>query len=245
MATALYLLAPLRGGLIPVPAPQSGICIICHNGIEPKYIQCPSCNRGSDALGALDPIIPIALSIHNELLHNTLRQYKDSTDDVTRRRMSQRLAALLTVFLHYHSKCLGNWDVIVPVPSASRNALLPVLNMTPHRGKVVSLLQPAAFTASGVRIVDPARFSVDRDVQGTKVLLIDDTFTSDASLFSARSALTNAGATVVQAVVLGRHIRPDKWEPTAELLSWLRDRPWNPEKCCLCVGEYRAAPSLF
>lgn len=245
MATALDVLAPLRESLLPVPAPQLGVCKICHNGIEPKYSQCPSCNKGSDALGVLDPIIPIALSIHGELLHHTLRKYKDDANDEIKRRLSRRLAALLTVFLYYHSKCLGDWDILVPVPSAGRTALMPVLNMTPYQVKVETLLHSASSTSPGARITNPARFSIDRDVQGDRILLLDDTFTTGASLFSARATLTSAGAKVVQAVVLGRHIRPDIWPPASELLSWLGGRPWIPERCCICAGEYRTVPTLF
>lgn len=245
MATALDVLAPLRAGLIAVPAQQRAVCSVCRNGIDPAWPLCPSCNKAHVRLGSLDPIIPVSLSIHGEQLHFALRKYKDADDADIRQRMALRLAALLTVFVHYHSKCLGDWDIIVPVPSTSRNALTPVLDMTPHRKKVVELLHPSDDFDPDGRDVDPARFSVDSDPRGTRVLLLDDTFTTGASMFSARAALMNAGAVVVQAVVLGRHIRPDKWPPAEELLSWLRGRPWNPEQCCICSGEYRTVPSLF
>lgn len=245
MAKALDVLAPLRTGLMPVPAHQRGVCQVCRNGIDPAYPLCPSCNKARVQLGPLDPIIPISLSINGELLHFALRKYKDGGNADIKQRMAHRLAALLTVFVHFHSKCLGDWDVIVPVPSTSRVALMPVLDMTPHRKKVVELLHPSIGFHPDGRVVDPARFSVDSGARGTRVLLLDDTFTTGASLFSARAALTNAGALVVQAVVLGRHIQPDEWVPAADLLSWLRPRPWIPEQCCICFGEYRNAPSLF
>lgn len=159
--------------------------------------------------------------------------------------MALHLAALLTVFVHFHAKCLGDWDIIVPVPSTSRVALMSVLDMTPLRVQVVELLRPSNDFQSDGRVANPARFSVDGSARGTRVLLLDDTFTTGASLFSARAALNNAGAHVVQAVVLGRHIQPEKWPPAAELLSWLRPRPWIPEQCCICFGEYRDLPSLF
>ncbi len=53
----------------------------------------------------------------------------------------------------------------------------------------------------GAFVVDPLRV---RDIQGRRVLLVDDVMTSGASLFSAAQALREAGAATVSAVVFAR-----------------------------------------
>lgn len=51
-------------------------------------------------------------------------------------------------------------------------------------------------------------FTVSRSVEGSKVLLIDDTFASGARVQSAASALSLAGASVVSVLVVARVIKP-------------------------------------
>ena len=51
-------------------------------------------------------------------------------------------------------------------------------------------------------------YQVTKDVARLRVLLVDDTFTIGARVQSAASALQNAGAHVVAAVVAGRVIDP-------------------------------------
>ena len=80
------------------------------------------------------------------------------------------------------------------------------------------------------------RFAVTRAVSGERLLILDDTFTSGATLFSAVAALLDGGAEIVGPVVLGRHVQPS-WEPSRAMLSWLRTRSWVDERCCRCDGE--------
>lgn len=243
MPSALEILEPLQAALVPVPAEQSGVCPLCRAGLDPSYARYYSCNQAWSAFGALEGILPIAMSIHNEQFHYTLNQYKRAADAAVRRAMALRLAALLVTFLARHGRCLGDWDVIVPVPSPRGVALRAVLDLTRFREQTVDAL--TARTDSGRRPLDPSRFDVAAVDRESRVLLLDDTFTSDASLYSARVALTNAGVTVADALVLGRHLHPDNWSPAEELLSWLRDRQWVPARCGRCNGEWKATPTLF
>ena len=58
------------------------------------------------------------------------------------------------------------------------------------------------------RDLDPDRFAVPR-LDGARVLLLDDTWATGASVQSAAMTLRAAGAAAVAAVVLGRHlVRP-------------------------------------
>ncbi len=240
MANAKELILPLRGALVPVPAqPQDGVCSTCHSSAKPGYARCLPC-----AGAAADPpeILPITLSVHGELVHSHLRNYKDSPATGVRSRMSLRLAALLATFMANHAGCVGDWDYATCIPSATRVALQPVVSrIALFAGRCRQVLD--ATPDAEERVIDPDRFAVPVDVRGHRILLLDDTFVSGASMFSAAAALRGHGATIVGPVVIGRHIQPG-WPPSAELLSWIAKRPWDAARCARCAGE-RLRASLF
>jgi hypothetical protein len=143
------------------------------------------------------------------------------------------------------TRCVGEWDYATCVPSPTRIALQPVVDrveLFASRYRKVLASRPE----TGERTVDPARFTVSTGVAGHRILLLDDTFVTGASVFGAAAALREHGATVVDPVVIGRHIQPT-WPPSAELLSWITTRPWDENRCARCAGErpHAAHASLF
>lgn len=235
MPTSGELVQPLRPGLVPVPAwPQDGVCRICRSGCEPQYRQCYPCLEAERSVGAPE-VLPIAMSIDQELLHHHLRGYKDSRSGRTRDQMALRLAGLVSMFLRHHRTCIGEFDSVTAVPSSQRLALQPVLR------RVASLagVHHQALNSSGPGIKEnlaTERFEVTRQVRGERVLLIDDTFTRGRSLFSAAGALRDAEAHVVGPLVIGRHVQPT-FHTTQPLLKWLTGRSWDELRCCRCDGE--------
>lgn len=241
MTDARRLLVAVRGALLPVPAqPQDGVCTICHSSAPPGRRRCAQCRRAS----RLEPpeILPLALSVHGGPIHEHLRGYKDSPSPRARDRMSLRLAGLLAVFMQHHAPCLGDWDYVTCVPSASRVALEGVVRRVPrlsgHQRQVL-----AAHRAGAKRALDHRRIAVTSHVARDRVLLLDDTFVTGATLFSAVAALRSRGAEVVGPVVLGRHLQ-ESWGPSGDLLSWLSRRPWDERRCAWCAGERRDTASL-
>lgn len=236
------ILRPLRPSLVPVPAAaQMGICPICHSSRRDEYPTCSPCSNAA----VLDPpeILPITMSIAGETVHHHLRMYKDALDAQTRARLTKRLAALLSVFMDNHSKCVGEWDVVTAVPSPARVAMAPVIaKLKIFHGRGNQALQSRGRTAE--RVPDLEQFAVVKDVGGKRVLLLDDTFTSGAKVFSAAAALRAAGADVIGPVVIGRHVQTS-WQPSQEMMSWLADRRWDESRCCRCGGEQRDEGSLF
>lgn len=242
MADRNEILQPLRPALVPVPAPdQFGICPICHSSRDDRYSTCFPCAQAAH----LDPpaILPVTMSIARGAVHHHLRMYKDAPDSPTRHRLTMRIAALLSLFMERHEECVGPWDVVTCVPSSARVALLPVvakLKCFYKRDAQLLTARPGA----GSRLLDPEQFAASEAARGARVLLLDDTFTTGAKLFSAVAALRSAGATVVGPVVLGRHVEP-AWEPSREMLTWLAERPWAEERCCRCGGERRDEGSFL
>jgi len=83
------------------------------------------------------------------------------------------------------------------------------------------------------RQASDAAYEVVADVAGLDLLLIDDTFTTGASIQSAASALQLAGANVVGAVVVGRVINPEFTPETKALWAKARGLPFRFATCCV------------
>lgn len=221
---------------MPVPAVQPEICRICHSSTNPGYSTCYQCGFDASALGPTE-VVPITMSVERELVHHHLRNYKDGRSDEERERLTARLAALLSVFMDNHSRCLGEWDYAVCVPSSSRSAVTNIAKRT----KVLHGATRERLTATPgdwSRQFTSARFTVAGRVTGDRVLLLEDTYASGASVHSAAAVLRAAGAQVVGPLVLGRHVNPAH-KPSGQMLEWLRDRRWDPARCCRCAGEMR------
>ncbi len=240
MTTAVELLAPLRAGLVPVAASnQEGVCAACHTGVESGYARCYHCEQARSL--DMPEVLPIAMSVHLGLLHAHLRGYKDNYDPQVRSRMALRLAALVSVFMANHGRCVGEWDYVTCVPSERRVAPAAIVSrLRLFEGRYRQIL--ATSPSSAARALDPSRFSLGAHVRGDRVLLLDDTFTTGGGIFSAVAALRHAGAEVVGPLVIGRHIRPD-WEASHQLLHWLARRNWDEQRCARCHGEYREEPA--
>ena len=73
---------------------------------------------------------------------------------------------------------------------------------------------------------DVRRYTATEWLDGESVLLIDDTWTTGASVESAAHVLKAAGAERVGAVVIGRHVHPD-FGTNAERLKALPRFSWD------------------
>jgi len=70
-------------------------------------------------------------------------------------------------------------------------------------------------------------------LDGERILLVDDTYTSGSRAQSAASALSIAGGDVVAIVAIGRVIAPHFSETVAEYWKQQRRVPFTFDTCCL------------
>src|SRR5207249_2354747 len=125
--------------------------------------------------------------------------------------------ATIARFIEHHALCVGglalrSWDVVTTVPSSQKRpgphpieeAVLRVRALKPQFQR---LLEPGP-DPIGHRRASDRGFVTAGDVRGASVLLIDDTFTTGASVQSAASALLLSDAAAVTVVVVGRVITP-------------------------------------
>lgn len=84
--------------------------------------------------------------------------------------------------------------------------------------------------------VSEAAYTVSPSVNGRPVLLLDDLWTTGASLTSAAAALRSAGATRVVGVTVGRQFSDkSSFGRTQEIYDEIRKRSWKIELCPLCA----------
>jgi hypothetical protein len=226
-----FMLGPVRG---------PGVCEVCLTFTD-GYPRCYTCARTPQALDAL---APISYSVAAGQLHHVLAAYK-RTDGRVGRRLATQLAAVLWRFLAGHEQCLAraagvpSFDVVATVPSGSgeRDANHPLHWLAselvgPMRDRHRRLL-----ARSGVPVAphafDRRRYATTGRLPEAAVLIVDDTWTTGANVQSAATALKEAGAQTVAAVVIGRHLNRE-WGQNEWRLSALQ-RPFDWTTCAYCA----------
>jgi hypothetical protein len=182
------------------------------------------------------------MCVNGSQFHKVLRGYKDGYNLAESVRHTNVLAALVSLFVERHAQCLGGFDTVVTVPSPTRDAPASIVDrvaaLRPIRHPV---LEPVIHVDHGA--ATPEAYRVRGTIRpGQRVLVIDDTFTTGAAIFSATWALEDAGATVVP-VVLARFMNTG-WAPNDQLLRWLAPIPWTDDACGRCQPA-RPAGQLF
>ncbi len=248
------LAAPLFGSLVAVPSTDLGACETCHSGTKPGYAHCYPCHAGEQLLWqrGVPTVLPISLSLEGSQLHFALRRYKgrrptsnaEATavgDPRVTGVFALQLAGLIETFMRSHAACVGEYDLVTCIPSEHRVAFEAVARRLQRFQP--GLEQVLAWAGGSTRDLSASRFTVTRPLTALRVLVLDDTFTTGASVFSATAALRAAGAMVSTILVVGRHASPGAWPPTAELLERMKRRPlaWDESECVVC----RPSTSLF
>ncbi|MFE9690563.1 hypothetical protein [Micromonospora sp. NPDC005806] len=219
MTTVQQYTEPYLGIFRQPPLAGEGVCGVCHTGTGPGYSTCYSCfvTRSQVSLPT-ENVVPISLYQVQSQLWHVLRYYKDG-NTAQRGQFGTIVAATIARFTAAHWACIssltGGEPTRVttvpstrPVPRPGGHPLVQAVSRVPH---LIDLYQPVLVRGPGavghVRASDDA-FVVTDDVEGHRVLLVEDTFTSGARTQSAASALQLAGAAGVVAVTVGRVIDP-------------------------------------
>jgi len=233
MPTVLELSDPYANFLLPPVRPETvDVCSICLTFTD-GYDTCYRC--GGRARAA-DAVLPISYSVHMGQLHTALRGYKEGWS--SSQRFTLELAAVLWRFLDRHEPCLARrvrvagFPLVTTVPSSDvdRDRTHPlheiVGRLVLHTADRFERLLERSDVEAEARTVDPRRFVAKRQLHGEAVLLIDDTWTTGASVESAAHVLKDAGASTVGVIVIGRHVNPN-FGDNAERLKGLRPFSWD------------------
>lgn len=225
----IILTDTLADDLVPMPTLADDVCPTCHTAKDEQYAYCYSCTKVNDAIGFPCPhVIPISFYMTPaddeppSPLRERMHDYKESDDPAAAQRAARDVGAILTRYLLEHGDALrrrlGAWDSLVAVPSKKHLGPPPLATALEPFGDLVGHVTPmlaAGPDPIGRSAPSADGFATTRDVTERRVLLIDDTFTTGATLHSAAATLTDAGATILAGVVIARKINPDpRWANT-------------------------------
>lgn len=237
-STDVGLVSPIDGGATP-------LCGLCYgpvaNGPDgTPYRLCFQCN--SYVRHDLAGLVPIAFS-HRQGLEAALHRYKDFDGW---RWLGHPMCSILREFLDRHEQCLvnafGPIDLFTVVPSEST-----VSRGFDHMKQLVQ--STSGWDAAHPWDLDllvhlPDRtirkqhpdygaflLAPGRQVGGLTIGLVDDTFTSGATLASAAAPLTSAGARVV-GITLGRQLNTN-YGPSRPVIDHCSRQTFDIDRCVL------------
>jgi predicted amidophosphoribosyltransferase len=229
-------------GCLTVRPPGPDVCLVCCGALEGTGGLCWSCRRIQQGLARrLHPVTPVSLTKRTSALYSALRQYKGKANSIAGRQQI-RLAELVSHFLERHESCVAprGHDLVTVVPSqqvpSDMHPLAATLAMVPILAEQVEEVLSPGVASVGRNVPDKSAYRCDAQlVEGRRVLLVDDTYTTGAHLHSAAAALEDAGARSVHLLVVGRHQDP-YWPPAQRLLEWSAspENPWLVERCVRC-----------
>jgi predicted amidophosphoribosyltransferase len=222
------------------PRSGCGVCTTCFN-LTLGYTRCYACTQRQSVL---DVVAPISYSVAGEQLHHALASYKRLEGEVARR-LRAELASVLWRYLAKHERCVARaadtagFELVTTVPSSDRDRdeHHPLHRMVgdlvgPARERYDRLLRRSNHNGSA-REFDPRKYTATRSLDGGSVLLIDDTWTTGANAQSAAAALKQAGAGMVGAIVIGRHLNRE-WRENDRRLRGIA-RPFDWSRCARCA----------
>jgi hypothetical protein len=207
--------------LLTAPDPAArGLCELCRGPARPRRTRCYHCELYAGCLPGLlpDVVVPVAYAAKGGEHATNLWRYKSGRSGATSASPEAAAAgvslrALLLVFLRDHGACVwrragasGPSHVAVVPSGRGRPGTHPLERLAaPYLALTWVRLTPTGRDDPPGQDPDPSRFVSPR-LDGASVLLLDDTWTSGASVISAAAALRLSGARSVAVVVLGRHL---------------------------------------
>ncbi|MFZ4178434.1 hypothetical protein [Streptomyces sp. E1N211] len=228
-----------------VTADEEGTCALCRaptptdaRGVH--YTRCFNCQK--QYASVLDGFVPMCYSVHDGL-EGILWRVKNSPGYEWLR---APLASLLWEFLGRHLSCIekaygGPFDMLTTVPTHSetrggRNHLSLILqSITPlnnlwTEGVLTKNYREKA--GERRRRISTDLFDCSANLEGKRILVLDDTFTSGGTLASAAYTLKQARASTVIALTFGRQLHAD-WDEHRYLIEQLPYRNLDLQECAV------------
>lgn len=240
--------------LLPVAPRHERSCTLCFGASgyldaesSQTWARCYHCHRYGDAVDAL---ISVTYSV-DAGLESMLHRYKDF---VGHKWLRKPLSSLLHQFVQAHDECIdslagrGHFDVATIVPSngtRSFNHLERLLKGVVSGDPILArwawdldfLSRDASTTRPARGQLKPEAYLVDPFVvEGSSVLLLDDTWTSGSSAASSAQALKDAGANDVTVMTLGRQLNvAGGFGSSEEIYEDAQRDVWDLRDCVVCA----------
>ncbi|QKS72362.1 ComF family protein [Paenalkalicoccus suaedae] len=190
---------------------QAG-CAVCQHPVGADTVTCPDCKRHPEI-----DFIQRSLYPYDDFMQEIISTFKYRGDAVLATLFSPKLAKL--------AKTLGPFDLHVPIPLHHAREWERGFNQAELLGADLPLthvLSRPEATRKKSKLTRDERhaqktlFSVETKVDGARILLIDDIYTTGATFRSAASVLYANGARSVRGVTVARAIMRNMGEQSGK-----------------------------
>lgn len=217
------------------------VCPLCRAIGPTRDGLCGSCQATSAVGHPCGLVIPVSYYTKPSALRDWMHDYKRGTDPESRDFAQKAVAGILARYIAEHREALieqfGEWDAVVAVPSTKHDgvASLQTAIEDHYPGVIGRFERPLQRGPDQLSFGHSSKqgFVASDGIKGSRLLLIDDTFTTGARVQSAHHALEAAGATVTTTIVVARKISELADQTAAGVLATQRqvpfgftDRPW-------------------
>lgn len=224
-----------------LPTPEDA-CTVCGGSCKVGWDICWTC--GHEMAGTLDAFIPASYSLYSGL-ESLVGTYKDDGQRWQAVPLGSLLWAIFRLHGRHISQELGDNPIYTWVPSDNpRRGFDHIQGIiqgvdglyTDYPWDPTVIQRDRSVLRPDRKAVSPASYNVTGNVTNRAVLLLDDLWTTGASLTSAAQALKEAGARKVVGVTLGRQFSDKSdYGRTQEIYQEIKARGWKFEHCPLCA----------
>lgn len=211
---------------------------------------CYACAFKYDSSTA-DLVGSMVYAVSGSQSNKMMRAYKDTPPSTL---MLQRVTSLVSLGVRAHFDCaeihlggaLTKWATVPSTKTVPSDHPLRSQILTPLLGAEHEIVVAATDAAKGKseserRELDTSLYDVSSEIPaGTRVLLIDDTWTTGGHIQSVAKALKQAGAERVAALCVARYMDQADAKTKHVLVQHFSDRPYDPD---LCPWTGRTCPS--
>jgi predicted amidophosphoribosyltransferase len=213
------------------PIVRPGICPTCRGIDYTRGDACQQCSEIEAALGGpLEPAVLAASYVRPSTLRDWLSHYKLNAETDVDQAAQAALAEVFSGFFDAWSAIAApRFDSVVVVPStrSAGDHPLQVALMRRRQDVPFRTLLRAGPSPTGHNHPSRTGFSASADVAGTRIIVVDDVYTTGARAQSAVAALRDAGADVVALIVLARRFNLDYAPEVGALWTELTHVPYS------------------
>ncbi len=244
-AQARRSLVAAAGGYLRNVVRTPGVtCAVCAAPVE-GFERCWRCRQDRRIPGLADLVVPLTYAVGGTQSATLLWHYKDDPARTVREQHSLIINWLLYLAISVHERCVG---AVAGMPVSLRVAIPSLSGRTgPHPFTALARWMNAVGDSVALapapgamcdRIVSGDKFVLEPDMRldGTHVLVLDDTWTTGSNAQSAALALRGAGAERVSVLVVGRWLSPG-YGTTRRFIGEHLQKDYDPHICPVTGGR--------
>lgn len=211
-------------------------CEVCAGPIASSYTKCYRCNQDQYHPGSADLVGSMIYGVDGRQSGRIMYGYKSAAPGPSHR---QTVSSLVVLGVREHKECANKLTGTDATSWATIPSLRRVGSAHPFRAILTDEIAPGAEIEIAAnppierpRDVVPTNYLVNSPVvDGSHVMIIDDTWTTGGHAQSVSAALKAAGVGVVSILTVARWIDPVRADTKEFVAKYLDSREYDPAGC--------------